>query len=400
MQKNATIRIGFGTVLLISMTVACASGNPDSAAEETPTVEAGRSDASPSENGDADGEDISSPNGQPVEPLNLRLANSGDPASLSGASGAWFADELASRSGGNVTIEVFDLGSLLDATEILPGTVDGRTDLGMSYSVYHPEMLGALGVVAEPFVTTNAVASVAAIQHLYNEGGPIRKEFDQAGVKVLFFVPLSAGTFGTREPVQGLDDFAGLELRATGHTPKLLEAVGATGTFIPFSEVYQAVQRGAVDGWATTDFSTTVGSALYEVTPHYLAAGTGVFGIGFVAIGTSAWNELTAAQQNLIDDVSSEYIEFVDKELADMESAGCDEVTDNGGDIRALSDEDVDEWERLVGDSVLEDLQAIARDTGLTLETFNDLRNDYRALVEKYEDELDYRYQVKLCAEE
>jgi TRAP-type C4-dicarboxylate transport system substrate-binding protein len=72
---------------------------------------------------------------------------------------------------------------------------------------------------------------------------------EEAGVKLLFYGMFSEILIPTTKPIRQIDDFKGLKIRISNlTTAQLLEAMGASTTTIPLSEVYMAAQRGVIDG--------------------------------------------------------------------------------------------------------------------------------------------------------
>ena len=62
--------------------------------------------------------------------------------------------------------------------------------------------------------------------------------------------PETAGWF--RERVESLDDFDGLKIRFAGLGGKVMQKLGASVTMIPGGEIFQALEKGAIDA---TEFS-------------------------------------------------------------------------------------------------------------------------------------------------
>ncbi len=55
-----------------------------------------------------------------------------------------------------------------------------------------------------------------------------------------------------RSPIESLDDFKGLKIRFAGLGGKVLQKLGASVTMIPGGEIFQALEKGAIDA---TEFS-------------------------------------------------------------------------------------------------------------------------------------------------
>ena len=73
--------------------------------------------------------------------------------------------------------------------------------------------------------------------------------------------PESAGWF--REEITSLDDLAGLKIRFAGLGGKVLQRLGASVTLLPGGEIFQALDRGAID--ATEYSMPAVDTRLYRL---------------------------------------------------------------------------------------------------------------------------------------
>src|SRR5699024_1325617 len=109
-----------------------------------------------------------------------------------------WADALSEESDGQIEIDIHSSGSLLEGTDIMPGVADGRADLGLLFSNYHPEQLTLYNAVATPFIGDNGMATGSAFTQLYEESDLMQDQFDQAGVRPLTFLPNGAASTGTK----------------------------------------------------------------------------------------------------------------------------------------------------------------------------------------------------------
>lgn len=364
-----------------------ATSGPDATSSPSPNTATERTEAS-----DGDGE-------VEFDAVTLRVASPAPEDSPAGATFEWWQGELSERSGGRVSLEPYHLGTLLAGTDILPGTIDGRTELGMTYNVYHPAELPALNIVSLPFVTSDTIAVIKAVDELYRENEVLEAEFENQNLKPLFFVPNGSATIGSTSEINSLDDFEGTRYRATGHTATILDAVNADSVFIEFAELYESMDRAVVDGWAGVDVSTIVGAGLHEVTPHFLASGIGSYAVGAVVMNLDEWNALPAETQQLMEEVSEDYPDWVEKEFANFEAAACEEILAQGLDVAVLPESEVDAWSEAVGDSVYEALVDAASDAGISEDDYAALRDQYVEAVKKFEPTTDYVDGVVRCAE-
>ncbi|OSP53776.1 TRAP transporter substrate-binding protein [Pseudoruegeria sp. SK021] len=102
-----------------------------------------------------------------------------------------------------------------------------------------------------------------------------REVFDQRlqekfNAKVVTLWPFGPQVFYCNEPIETLDDLAGLKVRSfTPSMSAMLESLGATPVTLQFSEVYPSLQRGVVSCGVTSPTSGNTGN-WPEVTTHQL----------------------------------------------------------------------------------------------------------------------------------
>ena len=124
------------------------------------------------------------------------------------------------------------------------------------------------------------------------------KEFQQTGVKILCIFDIGPPVISTRFELHGPGDLKGKKLRATskGHA-ELLQSLGASPVVLSVGEVYQALQRGTVDG-AIGGLQGMVGLKHYEVADNLMASNglIGTYIHGYV-MNLKRFNALSAEER-------------------------------------------------------------------------------------------------------
>ena len=128
--------------------------------------------------------------------------------------------------------------------------------------------------------------------------------------KLLSIVPYPAQVLFSRVEIKGLEDLRGKKIRASGWTTaKFLDAAGATGVTLSFSEVPQSLQRGVVDGAVTgslSGYSAGWGEVSSYVYPMPIGGWDHVIGV----MNLDTWNSLTPEQQETIQTIVHEKLEI------------------------------------------------------------------------------------------
>ncbi|MEM8759558.1 MAG: TRAP transporter substrate-binding protein DctP, partial [Pseudomonadota bacterium] len=129
------------------------------------------------------------------------------------------------------------------------------------------------------------------------------------GAKMLAIAPYPPQIIFCKPEVSKLSDLQGLKIRGSGRmTTKLLEALGAEGVNVGFSEVPGALQRGVVD-CAITGSGSGYNAGWHEVTTHVMPLPLGGWDPVVTAMNLDRWNSLDAETQALIQKEIAEKFE-------------------------------------------------------------------------------------------
>jgi TRAP-type C4-dicarboxylate transport system substrate-binding protein len=123
---------------------------------------------------------------------------------------------------------------------------------------------------------------------------------DRFNSHVLAIAPYPPQVVFCNAPVSKLDDLKGLKIRASGRmTAKFLDALGAEGVNVSFSEVPGALQKGVVD-CAVTGAGSGYNAGWWEVSTHLMPIPLGGWDPVVTAINMDKWNSLKPETQELI----------------------------------------------------------------------------------------------------
>jgi TRAP-type C4-dicarboxylate transport system substrate-binding protein len=266
----------------------------------------------------------SNSDGEPT--VNLKLASyTGSSAPDNIALVEW-SNRVKELTGGTVEIEIFNQGSLLPATDILPGVKDRRADLGSTVAAYHPRDLVLSAVAGIPFVSDNVPAQGEAFLAMARQNAAYQAEFDRQGVHLLFNWITGAPLLGCSEPVTSLADLRGRNVRAVGLNTTSWANVGANLATLPATEVYEAMERGVLDCWTTIAMESVTDFGLHEVTPYIYDTGHKNFGQFHIFINNSVWESLSDEQRAAMDQASEEIVARMDEISAETYAQACQKM--------------------------------------------------------------------------
>lgn len=172
------------------------------------------------------------------------------------------------RSKGRVRVDVFPNSSLFKDKEELEALQIGSVQmLAPSISKFGPFGLKEFEVFDLPFVTPD----LASFQRVTNSdfGATMLQRLEPRGVHGLAYWDAGFRVITANRPIHKLADFKGMKIRV--NSSKVIEAqtraIGAIPQTMAFSEVYQGLQTGVIDG-SETVLSNVLTQKFYEVQKH------------------------------------------------------------------------------------------------------------------------------------
>ena len=236
-----------------------------------------------------------------------------------------FADKVAELSNGSVTCKVYSDGSLFSSENEFDALLSGDADLAY---ISFPTLATQPGLEwTSMFASGYFWSSYDHMTGVLN--GEIGKsEIRPAIEEVVNCIPLSSFYLGSRavntrdKEVNSYADMEGLLLRMPNSETwlNLGEALGANPTPLSFSELYTALQTGAVDG-QENPLPTDVSAKFYEVT-KYVAITNHVIDSILPCINKDTFNGMSEAQKKAVVD-AMDYARQVndDSRIAEEEKA-------------------------------------------------------------------------------
>ncbi|MEL6573282.1 MAG: TRAP transporter substrate-binding protein [Pseudomonadota bacterium] len=276
----------------------------------------------------------------------------------------FWSTTLPEASGGDINVELTTHNQMsLGLGDIYPLLGQGVYDVAMTvadYAVADAPELEGLDVPLLALTADEARAMVDAARPMVAD--IYRDRFNS---HVLAIAPYPPQVVFCNHEISNLADLEGLKVRASGRmTAKLLEALGAEGVNVSFSEVPGALQNGVVD-CAVTGAGSGYSAGWWEVSTHLLPIPLGGWDSVVTAINLDKWNSLGAETQTLI---TSEVVSgFEDPAWASAQDALVNDIaclTGNGecpsGDARSMtlvevSDADFDRARNILTSEVLPD---------------------------------------------
>lgn len=140
----------------------------------------------------------------------------------------------------------------------------------------------------------------------------------------------------------------------------MLEALGATPVTMPMGEVYEALERGAIDA-AMAPFSTLADYSFYEVV-DYVTVGNFSATPFFGVMNTDVYNSLSDSDKAVLDDLTQLDMSMHAGAVFDQAGEnGYNAGAENGVEFIELSGDNLAAWEEAfqpIVDKWIEDMAA------------------------------------------
>ncbi len=245
-----------------------------------------------------------------------------------------WAGEIEKRTQGRVTIHIYAGETLTKAGQVYEGVVNGISDIGMSAFAYTRGRFPLLEALDLPMGYPDGITATRIANQVARKYRPAELQ----DVEVMYLHAHGPGLLASRKRVEKLSDLAGMKIRGTGLSAKIVAALGAVPVSMSQGETYEALQKGVVDA-TLCPVETLKGWKQAEVIQY--VTDTRVIGYTtamFVVMNKKKWESIPEDLRKIISRTNEEWIEKQGRawDLADEEGAAL--VKSLGRTVVELSD--------------------------------------------------------------
>ena len=251
-----------------------------------------------------------------------------------------FADLVAEKSGGKITVKPFPGGVLGADLQTVSAMQGGTVDLTVMNASLLAGNVKEMAVLDFPYMFNTAEEADAVLD------GPVgRKLLDKLPEKGL--VGLAYWDLGFREmhtnkrPITKAEDLQGLKMRVIP-TPiyvEFMNAVGANAVPMPFTETYTALETGAVDGM-TNPLLNIMDGKFNEVS-KYLSLTNHMYTPQAVIASKKLWDKLSEDERKILQEAAAEATVYQRQVAREQAAKALDEIAKSGMKINELPPEEI-----------------------------------------------------------
>ncbi len=280
-----------------------------------------------------------------ADPIKLTYSNFFPPTHIQSKLAEAWCKEVEKRTGGRVKVEYFPGQTLTKARQVYDGVVQGMSDLGLCLFAYTRGRFPLMEVVDLPLGYPNGKVATKVANAVAEKFKP--KELDD--VAVMYLHAHGPGLLHTKDkPVKTMADLKGLKIRSHGTSAKVVKALGGTPVAMPMPELYQALQRGVVDG-ALYPVEVNKGWKMAEVVKYMTVdkpiAYTSTF---FVVMNKGKWAALPADIKKIIKKINAEWVVKHGEAWDTSDAKGKAYFLEKGGKIIQLSPAEGEKWKKAI----------------------------------------------------
>ena len=293
---------------------------------------------------------------------------------------AAFCDEIGKRTNGRVEITHYAGGTLTTFPKTYDGVVMGVADIGHSHIGYTRGRFPVTEILDLPVGYTSGFVATHVKWDYYKKFHP--KEWDK--VHVLYFWSVGPQILATtKKEIKKFDDLKGMKIRGTGRPADIIKAMGATPVALEMGDVYDACQRGLLDG-VYDAMEIWKGFRLGDVLKYgYLSQrGAGSIFTFYVAMNKRKWDSLPKDIQKIMTDTAEEWVDKHAVTTLQADQAGMDYLLSKGGKVLTLPDAEIKKMKAAV--------QPVIDDYMKTMEGKGYKRADIQAQLNYIYERIDY----------
>lgn len=294
----------------------------------------------------------------------------------------FIGEQIAERTGGEVTVEQNWGGALFKTSAALESIGLGVADMGVMIGAYSASEFPELQMAGLQLEPAHPWVMMQAVYELFSTSEHIQQRLDDMNLVYISTFSLTPGIMVcSGEGIRSLDDVPGTKIAHTGASTDIFGELGGNLVSMPIYDVYQGMETGLVECSVSYAYYT-VASKLNELVDTV----TDLRLSSLASLGTmmnkDTFERLTPEQQEVVKQVGREAMDFYGERLMASDEVAMAVLTE-GEDASELVELTEEEYARITELAVpsierwKNDMSAVGSDGDAMLSQF-------RTLVEKW----------------
>lgn len=231
---------------------------------------------------------------------NWRFANLYSRGTAYGEVYSNFAKNIEEMSGGRISVKLMYAGEGVGATGILGAVKSGLMTMGAPFQAMHagefPAGVVELGLPG----TTSDVGEISTLFHEKGWNEILTEAYGEQGMVYLDpYIQLPVYIL-SKKPINSIEDFKGLKIRAPGAYGKFVRELGASPSSMAWGEIYTSLATGVIDASIGSNIIDHKDGSHHEVAKYMYPLPLAGAQTLPVLVNKKAWDKLPADLQAVV----------------------------------------------------------------------------------------------------
>lgn len=266
-----------------------------------------------------------------IPSITLKVADSFPPVGFVPDMKKAWAENITKKTDGKVKFQFFWSESLFKQADAAPNLAAGVADFSNVASTYDPAKTGLWMTLDMPFNTRDIYCGINSSVKTQQEEPNLKKTFEQLGFMPIVGYASGHFYFLSKTPIEKLADLQKKRIRSYGGARiKMYEPLGIAPIFMPYGQIYEAVERGVVDGAEGTTLLTD-SFKHYEVVKNMTETGSGMALAAPLSVSLKRWNSFPASLKKIFLEAGAEHDQLYARRMIEQEEVKRKEFVEKRG---------------------------------------------------------------------
>jgi C4-dicarboxylate-binding protein DctP len=277
-----------------------------------------------------------------------------------------FKEEVESRTGGAVAVQILDMGKPYPDNKIVGAVASGEIEMGIAGFHYLAEKIPAIDIIQQPFLFNfDALMRAAAAPD-----SEVRRLIDDAvlegiGVRVLWWQTIGNQVIFSKKDVLEPQQIKGTNVRVfSGTMAQFTKDCGAEPAMLPAGKLHNALKDGDIDS-AMAAISVVTNRELWKVSDVITRTNHSPTEYQLI-VNEGVWRKLSPEHQIVIMQAAHNSERKIWDDVAGIEADTYEFARQKGMTIKELTPDQVAEW-RVCSAGVLDQYMARSAELGRQL---------------------------------
>jgi TRAP-type transport system periplasmic protein len=251
-----------------------------------------------------------------------------------------FAEIVEEKSGGKIAVKRYPGGTLGGDVQTLSALQGGTVEMTTMNAGILASVVQDFALVDLPFLFESPQEADAVMDGPVGEA--LKAKLPPNGLVGLAYWELGFRELtNSRHAITKVDDIAGLKIRVI-QSPiyiDLFNALGANAVPMPFTELYTALETGAIDGQENP--APSILTAKLNEVQDYMTLTNHTYNPQMVMVSAKFWDQLNEDERKLLQEAAVEARDYERAVAREQAGKAVDELKSEGMEVSELPPEEV-----------------------------------------------------------